>query len=285
MGFTTGFVRSLSHSIPPTGPFYTHTHQKQTGGVTLVLGTAYLTLQAHQRTRAQQAETLRAQAYVLNSLSYVPASAPKPQTIAEELALLEYQQELLAAGQQARRRRHFGDDQDRVSSFLRRAKARWNAEVEGAVRWASTKDWTAAREDAERAAARVWARATGGEQAGAPVQQRTRDAAELAREGAARAGDVAWLKADEAKEAAGSIWERGFRRGKEAVGKAKAAVGLAEESVAAAVSNGVNGVKSASSPQSEAERVIQQRYERTPEQVMSRTAEEVLEDRYKPMGQ
>lgn len=253
--------------------------------MTLILGTAYLTLQAHQRTRAQQAETLRAQAYILNSLSYVPASAPKPKTIAEELALLEYQQELLAAAQQNRRHRYGDEDK---GSFLRRAKDRWNTEVEGVVRWASTKDWTAAREDAEFAAANVWARATGGEPP-AQLAARTRDvvserasaAAGQAREGTVRASDVAWLKADEAKEAAGSIWERGFRKGKEAVGKAKAAVGIAEEKVADAVANG-GGI---TSPQSEAERVIQQRYERKPDEVLSRTAEEVLADRYKPIGQ
>lgn len=255
--------------------------------MTLVLGAAYLTLQAHQRTRTQQAETLRAQAYILNSLSYVPASAPKPRTIAEELALLEYQQELLAAAEQKRRHR-YGTSDGKAATFLQRAKDRWNAEIEGAVRWATTKDWTAAREDAEFAAANVWARATGG-QPPAQLAARTRDAvserastvAGQARDTAVRAGDVARLKTDEAKDAAGSIWERGFRKSKEAVGRAKAAVGLAEDKVAAKVAEG----SLITSPQSDAERVIQQRYERKPDEVLKRSAEEVLEDRYKPIAQ
>lgn len=250
--------------------------------MTLVLGAAYLTLQAHQRTRAQQAETLRAQAYILNSLSYVPASAPKPKTIAEELALLEYQQELLAAAEQKRRHR-FGDAER--ETFLQRAKDRWNAEVEGAVRWATNKDWIAAREDAEFAAANVWARITGGEPP-AQIARRTRDvvseqasvAAGQARDTGLWASDVARLKAEETKEAAGSIWERGFRKSKEAVGRAKAAVGMAEDKVAAAVAE-------VTTPKSEAERVIQQRYESKPDEVLSRSAEEVLADRYKPIGQ
>lgn len=254
--------------------------------MTLVLGAAYLTLQAHQRTRAQQAETLRAQAYILNSLSYVPASAPKPKTIAEELALLEYQQELLAAAEQKRRHRYSTGDE--AATFLQRAKDRWNAEVEGVVRWATNKDWTAAREDAEFVAANVWARATGGEPP-AHLAARTRDvvserasaAAGQARDTAVRAGDVARLKTDEAKEAAGSIWERGFRKSKEAVDRAKAVVGMAEDKVAARVAEG----SLITSPQSEAERVIQQRYERKPDEVLKRSAEEVLEDRYKPIGQ
>lgn len=256
--------------------------------MTLVLGAAYLSLQAHQRNRVQQAETLRAQAYILNSLSYVPASAPKPKTVAEELALLEYQQELLAAAQQKRRRRYGDYDPDGagVGTFVQRAKDRWNAEVEGVVRWASTKDWTAAREDAEFAAANVWARLTGGEppaqtvaRTSAAVGERASAAAGAARDASARAQDVARLRADEAKDAAGSIWERGFRKGKEAVGKAKAAVGIAEDKVAAAVAEGT-----LTSSQSEAERVIQQRYERKPDEVLNRSAEEVLADRYKPIG-
>lgn len=246
-----------------------------------MLGAAYLSLQAHQRIRAQQAETLRAQAYILNSLSYVPASAPKPKTIAEELALLEYQQELLAAAEQKRRRRQ--DEHD--ASFLQRAKDRWNTEIEGVVRWATTTDWALAREDAEIAVANVWARATGREpRARFPeyaievVNERMVAARRQSREeAAARVGDVARLKADEVKDTAGSIWERGFRRSKEAVGKAKAAVGLAEDEVAGAVNS--------ASAQSEAEKVIQQRYERKPEDVLKRTAEEVLADRYKPIGQ
>lgn len=297
MGFTTGFVSSspfhpsppppslqifsflLTKSIqdkPTNNPF-------QTGGVTLVLGLSYLTLQTHRRTRELQAETLRANAYVLNSLSYVPATAPPPRTIAEELALLEQQQELLARAD-GRHRAALA----RGDSFVERAKDRWNSEVEGAVRWAAAKDWTAAREDAEVAAARVWARATGGE---APAQAAERArvlvaeraaatgaaARGAAAEASSRTGEAAHEKAVEAKEAATSIWERGFRKSREVVGRAKEVVSIAEQKVQEKAV-GINKAVEASG----VERVLQQRYERR-DGVMSKSAEEMLEERYKPM--
>ncbi|KAF3761147.1 hypothetical protein M406DRAFT_324655 [Cryphonectria parasitica EP155] len=252
-----------------------------TGGVTLVLGAAYLTLQAHQRTRQSQAETLRAQAYVLNSLSYIPASAPPPKTLAEELALLEHQQELLARAQQ-RRTERLGSD----ASFVQRAKDRWNAEIEGAVRWAADKDWVAAREDAEDAAGRVWARVTGGEP---PSVARTAERAKGAvvdgaaaaqgtvQQAGVRTKEVVQAGAAEAKEAAGSIWERGFRRGKEVASKAKAAVGLAEEKIEKKV------VQAASSV-SDVESVLQQRYEgRHGKAALDKSVDEILADRYRPV--
>ncbi|ROV96836.1 hypothetical protein VMCG_07877 [Cytospora schulzeri] len=267
MGFTTGFDPS------------------QTGGVTLVLGLSYLTLQSHRRTRELQAETLRANAYILNSLSYIPATAPAPRTIAEELALLEQQQELLARAD----RQHRAAALARGGSFVERAKDRWNSEVEGAVRWAATKDWTAAREDAEVAAARVWARATGGaeppartaERARVLVAERAAAAGEAARgaaaQASARTGEVAHEGAAGAREAATSIWERGFRKGREAVGRAKEVVVRAEQKVQDKVVE-----VSRASEASGVERVLQQRYERR-DGVLSKSVEEMLEERYKPM--
>lgn len=263
----------------------------QTGGVTLVLGAAYLTLQAHQRNRLAQAETLRAQTYILNSLSYIPASAPPPKTIAEELALLEYQQSLLSRAE-ARRAGRLGTE-----SFLERAKERWNAEIENAVRWTTTKDWTAAREDAEVAAARAWARLTGGEVAPAPAPataqhsvEKTKAAAaavadkataaavaakSTAQQTAVRTKDTAQAKAVEASEAATSIWERGFRRSKEVAAKAKAVVGLAEEKAQQKVTE----------LESDVEKAMRQRYERRPEDSLNESVEEVLAERYKPVAQ
>ncbi|ROW13350.1 hypothetical protein VPNG_05494 [Cytospora leucostoma] len=280
MGFTTGFVTPY----PPLQYWYKKLIIPKTGGVTLVLGISYLTLQSHRRTRERQAETLRANAYVLNSLSYVPATAPPPKTIAEEIALLEQQQELLARAerQQSRGARGAAD------SFLERAKDKWNSEVEGAVRWATTKDWTAAREDAEDTAARVWARATGGEQpaqtaerAGGVVAERAAAAAGAARgaaeQASARTGEVAHERAAEAKEAATSIWERGFRKGKEVAGKAKEAVERAEQ----IVQDKALEIKGAEADSS-VERVLQQRYEGK-DGVFSKSVEELLEERYKPM--
>lgn len=230
--------------------------------MTLVLGAAYLTLQAHQRNRLRQAETLRAQTYTLQSLSYIPASAPPPKTVAEELALLEHQQELLARARARRAARHGGSGGD-DAGFLERAKDRWNAEVEGAVRWAAEKDWTAAREGAEVAAARLWARATGAE------PPTVADARRAARE-----------TAGEAKEAAGGLWERGVRRSREVAAQAKAVVGRAEHKVEHKAAELVGAARAKAD---EEERWLQQRYRRDPEEVLNRSVEEALAERYKPV--
>lgn len=248
--------------------------------MTVVLGAAYLTLQAHQRNRLRQAETLRAQTYTLQSLSYVPASAPPPRTVAEELALLEHQQELLARAQAhraARLGRGASGDGDRdatAAGFLERAKDRWNAEVEGAVRWAANKDWTAAREDAEDAAARLWARATGGE----PPAGTARRAGAAVADGAGEAARQTGRAAGQAREAAGSAWERGVRRGKEVAAQAKAAVGLAEQRAEHAAGEVAGAVRAA-----EEEMLLQRRYQRVPEEVLNRSVEEALAERYKPV--
>ncbi|KUI61743.1 hypothetical protein VP1G_08902, partial [Cytospora mali] len=102
-------------------------------------------------------------------------------------------------------------------------------------------------------------------------------ARDAAAQASARTGEVAQGKAVEAKEAATSIWERGFRRSKEVVGKAKEAVGIAEQKVQEKVLE----VKAA---ESSVERVLQQRYERKND-VTSKSVEEILEERYKPMAE
>jgi MICOS complex subunit MIC12 len=226
--------------------------------VTLVLGISYLSLQAHRRIRERQAETLRANTYILNSLSYIPATAPPPKTLAEELALLEQQQELLARAE-AKRRNLSASNQ----SFLDKAKDRWNAEVEGAVRWAANKDWVAVREDAETAASRLWARASGAE-----VQHDT----------ARWAGAAVSNKAGEAKEAAESLWERGFQKGKEIADQARAGIAKAEEKAQDVVRGATKQTGG-----TDIEKVLQQRYERTPDEALSKSPEELLEERYRPM--
>lgn len=166
---------------------------------------------------------------------------------------------------------------------MQKAKDRWNTEIEGVVRWASTKDWTAAREDAEYTAGNLWARLTGGEP---PVQPTVR-ARDIVTEKAAAAAatartttqqvtsktrEIVQTKTVETKEAATSIWERGFKKSKDAVDKAKAVVGLTEEKTSGLTSS-----------QSEVERVLQQRYESKPDEILNKTAEEILEERYKPI--
>lgn len=196
--------------------------------------------------------------------------------------MLEHQQELLAKAQQRRAERFGGE------GFLERAKDRWNAEVEGAVRWAANKDWVGAREDAEDTISRVWARATGGEspsrtaeRAGAAVSEKAAVAASAARstaeQTASRTKEILQTRAVETKEAGTSIWERGFRKSKEVAAQAKAAVGLAEGKVQQ------KAAELASVIETDVEKVIQQRFERKPEEVLNQSVEEVLEERYKPV--
>lgn len=248
--------------------------------MTLVLGISYLSLQAHRRTRERQAETLRANTYILNSLSYIPATAPPPKTLAEELALLEQQQELLARAEAKRRNLSSSNE-----GFFDKAKDRWNAEIEGAVRWAANKDWIAAREDAETAASRLWARASGGEapadtaqRAGATVTDKAAAAATSAKGAAAQARAATGDKAVEAKEAATSIWARGFKKGKEIADQAKAGLAKAEEKAQDVVRGAAK-----KTGESDIEKVLQQRYERKPVESLSKSPEELLAERYRPM--
>ncbi|KAK3378277.1 hypothetical protein B0H63DRAFT_242870 [Podospora didyma] len=109
-----------------------------TGGVTLTLGVTYLALAAHERNRQTQADILRTQARVVHTLA-TPTSTYASSD--DDALILRPSRRELAM-------------QER-SHFIESAKDRWNAEIEGAVRWAQTKDWTATFESAEDAAARL----------------------------------------------------------------------------------------------------------------------------------
>lgn len=157
------------------------------------------------------------------------------------------------------------------------------------MRWAADTDWVAAREDAEDTVLRLWARATGGE---APAQTAQRVGVAAGERAAAAAGaarstaetaavqtkEVLQSTAVEAKEAGASIWERGFRKGKEVAEKAKAAVGVAEDKAQQKATQLATGVLDP-----DVEKVIQQRYEKKPEDVLNQSVEEVLQERYKPV--
>lgn len=116
MGFVTGF----------------------TGGVTVTLSLTYLAILAHQRSRQQQGDILRANARVLNSLSLSPDAKP---------VVIPPSREAAAALRRA--------------NFVETAKDRWNAEIEGAVRAAQHTDWDEVRESLEARLGRLWARAFG----------------------------------------------------------------------------------------------------------------------------
>ncbi|KAJ6440423.1 Ketol-acid reductoisomerase [Purpureocillium lavendulum] len=276
MGFVTGF----------------------TGGVTLTLSLAYLSVLAHQRTRENQARHLRAQALALQTL-VDPIPQPLPPSRSE-----------VAAAQRA--------------ASVEVAKDRWNEEVENAVRWVQSTDWVDVREDLEARVAGLWARAfgeavDGAERAGdklEPAVRRAESATKEAGSSIASAGKAAFdkakargaqyestmedralearlagrrkvekaegeakQKASEAQGAIASALEKGRDKAHEVVDKVKSAVGLAEEKVASAAAATVNGTA-----QSPVEKALQQRYEK-PEAKVNRTVAEVLRERYTPIDQ
>ncbi|KAI0456944.1 hypothetical protein F5B21DRAFT_466317 [Xylaria acuta] len=251
MGFTTGF----------------------TGGVTLTLGVAYLTLLAHQRNREQQATILRQQTYLLSGI-VDPLPPVLPPTRAE-----------LAAAERA--------------SVTEAAKDRWNAEIENAVRWAQSKDWSEVREGVETAVGRLWARALGeaqegaqrGEEKGAAAARdlwrtSSEDAGEKS-DGVAAAAKSAYADAkarsaglagkteEKAEEAKGTVLGaigKGIEKGKEVLGKAKSAVVSVEEKA-----------EKAAPTLSPVEKALQQRYEKP--SGVDQTVEEILAARYTPVDQ
>jgi len=297
MGFTTGF----------------------TGGVTLTLGVAYLTVLAHERNRQAQAQALRSQARVLNGL-LEPTPLPPPQSRAEL----------------AREER---------STVVETAKDRWNAEIENAVRWVQRTDWNEVREGMEGAVSRLLG--TGLEKsregiedaekkAGPKVQEALDRSKAAAREGADQAaagidraaaaavsgaekavastkdqlrqagaktaeyGDAAKANSDRvmadaksgAQDAAQNVRHpggtvdaargavrdavsKGIEKGKEVLGHAQAAVGLATDKLESKAQSATLSHSSA------VEKALHERYEKP--DGLNKSAEEVLEERYKPI--
>jgi len=318
MGFTTGF----------------------TGGVTLTLGLAYLTVVTHERNRKSQASALRSQSQVLTSL-LDPTPLPPPQTRADL----------------AREER---------STLVEAAKDRWNDEIENAVRWVQRTDWTEVREGMEGTLARFLG---GGlqksregieevEKAAGPKVQEAVDRSKTAlkkgadqaavgvdsaaaatiagaervgaevKEGASKLAASTKTKTEHAvnsskeqlgltEEKSGALWDaakakservaadaksgaqdaaesvrsggtvdavrgavresfsKGVEKGKEAIGKASAAIGLAEEKLESKTQYATLSHSSA------VEKALHERYEKPAS--LEKTAEEVLEERYKPI--
>ncbi|KAI1499867.1 hypothetical protein F5X99DRAFT_388490 [Biscogniauxia marginata] len=181
MGFTTGF----------------------TGGVTLTLSIAYLSILAHQRSREYQASVLRQQTRTLSAI-VDPLPPVLPPTRAE-----------LAAAERA--------------NLIESAKDRWNAEVEGAVRWAQTKDWVEVREGVEIALGRLWSRAISDD----------------ARKGADTAQTAAGIEADSVGALAKSAYSNAKARGSNAVDKAEEKAEEARSSVFGAIGRVFEKAKSA----------------------------------------
>ena len=249
--------------------------------MTLTLSLAYLAVITHQRNRQAQSDILRAQNSVLSALAHDPASSPASPT--------------------------------RLSTFtepdhhlVETVKSRWNAEIESAVRWAQTKDWNEVREDAEGVLARLWG--TAGQEVkrdAAVVRSRTAEGAEQAKMEATRAKlttksaleeardksqAVAASAVAQAKETSRSVSEavhvkaeqgkaavaRGIERSKEAVEHAKVVVGLAEQELESRLDNSLLHLN-------EVDRALAQRYRASRSDVMDRSVQEALAERYKPV--
>ena len=303
----------------------------QTGGVTLTLGVAYLTVLAHERNRRAQAEALRSQSRVLASL-LEPSPVPPPQSRAEL----------------AREER---------SSLTETLKDRWNDEVENAVRRVQRTDWNAVREGMEGAVARLFgsglqqsregieeaekqaapkvqeavdrskaAAKKGAEQAAAGIDRaaattiaEAERVGAQAKEGASKINAVAKEKLDQTAVKAGELgssakaktdrlaadaktstqdamaavrhpsgtidaargalrdtFTKGVEKGKEAIGKAQAAVGLASEKIESKAQAATLSHSSA------VEKALHERYESS-SNPLDKTVEETLAERYKPL--
>lgn len=269
---------------------------------------AYLTVLAHERNRQAQAQALRSQARVLNTLYELePISPPRSRA---ELA------------------------REERSTLTEIAKDRWNEEIENAVRWVQRTDWNEVRGNLEDSVSRLLG---GGlqksregideveRQTGPKVQEaidRRRAAgksgvdaaaagidraAAAAVSGAERAGDEAKKSArkvtastkeqfeetgakisahdaadairssggtvDAARSAVRGVISKGIEKGREALGKAQDGIALVEEKL------GSNAQPSAPTSLSAVEKALKERYEKQPE----KSVEEALAERYKPI--
>ncbi|KAJ8059661.1 hypothetical protein OCU04_011310 [Sclerotinia nivalis] len=261
MGFTTGF----------------------TGGVTLTLSLAYLTVLAHQRNRASQSLHLHHQSFVLTSLlEKQPIPPPKTRS---ELA------------------------REERSTIVEAAKDRWNAEIENGVRWIQRTDWEGVRDGIEGAVSR--ALGLGLERGGEGIErgeevagEKLRDFREEAKEDARRAATVAGTRGaidassqklkeaeakspsypeierkaggtvDAARETVRNAVSRGIEAGKDIAQKAGAAVGIAEQKIVSGSGNSAN---------SDVERALRERFEGPTR--LDKSVQQALEERYTPIDQ
>ncbi|KAL1903258.1 hypothetical protein Sste5346_000543 [Sporothrix stenoceras] len=252
MGFTTGF----------------------TGGVTLTLSVAYLTVLAHQRNRQRQCDVLRANTSVLRALALAdpitaarlatPHAAETPDDLSAAAAAQEfYYPSKPETSRQPR------------SSFVEELKTRWNTEVEGAVRKVQTTDWIEVRENAEGRLGQLWRQAFGGEEpaataaaATAAVMNRAAAVTETVKAEAKGLQRAAIAQANEAAAAAKNVANRAVDKGREVL--------------AAETSKAQTAAAQATGQLSEVELALQQRYTGAAEDArMKKSVGELLDERYK----
>ena len=245
----------------------------------MTLGVAYLTVLAHERNRQNQALQLRSQARVLNGL--IDPTPEPPRLTRAELA------------------------REERSTLIEAAKDRWNAEIENAVRYVQTKDWSDVRESMEDTVARVLgisleksregvaeaenrvgpkvqeavdrsraASRYGADQAAVGVNEATKKAIAGADHAAVKAREAAAATPGTIDAARGAVRDavnKGLEKGKEAV----AAVGSAIHSAESKVSEKVG--------QSEIEKALEQRY--SGPAWADQSVEEALAERYTPIDE
>lgn len=232
--------------------------------MTLTLGAAYLALAAHERNRQSQSELLRAQTRIVDALALDP-SARRPRL---DNAPLPSRAELAA-----QQRAH----------FVESAKDKWNSEIENAVRWAQSTDWDEVRETAEETAARLLGIARESTPSSATISHKAHEAqhtlaetTEAAKTRLFRAGNNAVDKAVEVQDRAKGAIASATEKGRHMVGKAKAAVHLAEEKIESAIDAKLLHVN-------EIEKALNERFEKPKVDPMSKSVEEVLAERYTPI--
>ncbi|KAL2133734.1 hypothetical protein VTI74DRAFT_1814 [Chaetomium olivicolor] len=289
------------------------------GGVTLTLSLTYLTLLTHTKNRQAQSAVLRSQASTLDLLippdPSVPLSARRRNasvalpdgTYRARESLEQYQRET-ASGPAA--------------SFIETAKTKWNSEVLSAVHWVQNKDWAAVREEAEEGVAKLlgvqlkreveWVpqpeprvsrqslererqRLEAEKAEAARIQREVNEKVRYARE---RTVEMAHVVREEAREVANGAREvgkgvkeavqkgveraeeaahRGMEKAHEMAERTKAAVHLAEERAESKMDARLLHV-------SDVNKALAERYDSARrEELMKRSVEEVLRERYIPM--
>ncbi|CAK7206075.1 hypothetical protein SEUCBS139899_008858 [Sporothrix eucalyptigena] len=248
MGFTTGF----------------------TGGVTLTLSVAYLTVLAHQRHRQRQCDVLRANTSVLRALALSdPITAARLASPHAAAAAAETSADLSAAA--AAQEFYYPSKPEPPrqprTSFVEGLKTRWNMEIEGAVRKVQTTDWVEVRENAEGRLAHLWYQAFGGEDPAVAAAARASAAAAAVQERVASATETVQAKASEAAAAAKNVANR-------AVDKSREVLAVEADKAKATAAK-------ASGKLSDVELALQQRYAGADDGRMKRSVGELLDERYK----
>lgn len=256
----------------------------QTGGVTLTLSAAYLSVLAHQRNREQQAALLRAQALTIQDVIDPRNEQPLPIARSE-----------LAAAERAH--------------SLEAVKDRWNSEVENAARWVQRTDWDDVRRTTEASVAKLWGKAFGEvEEAAeklAPVERQAEIKVKDAEAGVANAAKGAYAQAKqttrETESAAILAAEKAKHKAAAGANKAEAvveekaaetkgwfssAIDKGREMVAVATTpTGVADVEITTDggvPMTPVQKALRQRYQR-PEAKHNKTVADALKERYTPM--